>query len=143
MLKRIYTILIIALVLVSSVLVGPMVVQPAMAQGGVTTFTNLNVSNFYRANERTAITVTQDMDFTPTGTFQPITAAGAVSFSGDDLTVRPEGSILILVNVGSNTITITETTNIKSAGNIALGAADSATLISDGSDWYQIAASNN
>lgn len=113
------------------------------AQGGVTGFSSLRVTNFYRMQPRAVITLTMNGDLDPTGSYTRIAAAGAVSISGDDVTVEPAGTILTLVNIGSNTITITETANIKSAGNIALGALDTATLVSDGSDWYQIAASNN
>lgn len=116
---------------------------PALAQGGVTGFANIRITNFYRAQPRTAITMTQDATLNATGTYQRITAAGAVSTSGASITVKPAGTILILVNSGSNTITFTETGTLKSAGNIALGALDSATLLSDGTNWTQIAASNN
>lgn len=112
-------------------------------QGGVTGFASVRVSNFYRAQPRNVITLTMNADLDPTGSFQRIASAGAVSISGDDLVVEPAGTLLTLVNIGSNTITITETANVKSAGNVALGAADTATFLSDGSDWYQIAGSNN
>lgn len=118
-------------------------VPPLFAQGGVTGFANLRITNFYRSQPRTAITVTNNATINATGTYQRLTAASAVGTSGDNLTVKPAGTILILVNSGAQTITITETANIKSAGNIALGTLDSATLVSDGSDWYQVAGSNN
>lgn len=118
-------------------------IQQLMAQGGVTGFSSLRVSAFYRAVPRTAITVTDNATINPTGTYTRLTAAAAVGTSGDNLTVEPAGTIITLVNVGAQTITITETANIKSAGNLALGTLDTATLISDGADWYQIAASNN
>lgn len=120
-------------------------VNPEMvgAQGGVSTFATLKANNFYRAQPRTAITVTNGGAIDATGTYQKLTAAAAVGTSGDAVVVEPAGTILILVNSGAQTITITETANIKSAGNIVLGTLDSATLISDGSDWYQVAASNN
>lgn len=143
MIKKIVLSLSIIAIMLSLFFGGLGMLQPTQAQGGVTTFNNLNVINSYRANKRANITVTQDMTVTVTGTYQPLTSAGAVSFSGDRLLIRPEGTILVLVNVGSNTITITETANIKSAGNIALGALDTATLISDGADWYQLSGSNN
>ena len=117
--------------------------QPSFAQGGVTGFANLRISNFYRAQPRTTITMTQDKVLDTTGTFTRLTAAGAVSTSGASIEVEPAGTLLILVNIGSNTITFTETGTLKSAGNIALGALDSATLLSDGTNWYQISASNN
>lgn len=110
------------------------------AQGGVTGFSSLRVTNFYRAVPRPAITVTNGGTVDPTGTYQPITAAGAVAAS---LVVEPSGSLLVLVNVGSNTITFTETATLISAGNVALGATDTATFVSNGTAWTQIAASNN
>lgn len=116
---------------------------PAEAQGGVTGFANLRISNFYRAQQRTVIVVTDNATVNPTGTNQVISSTAAVGTSGANITVKPSGTILILRNVGSNTITFTETGTLVSAGNIALGANDSATLVSNGTNWYQIAASNN
>lgn len=113
------------------------------AQGGVTGFSSLRVTNYYRAQPRTAIAVTQDATVNPTGTYQRLTAAGAVSTSGASITVKPAGTLLILVNTGSNSITFTETGTLISAGNIVLGAGDSATLLSDGTNYTQIGASNN
>lgn len=133
----------IALTLAFSLLFGGGMTMALQAQGGVTGFANLRITNFYRAQPRTAITVTQDGTLNPTGTYQRITAAGAVSTSGTNIVVKPAGTILTLVNSGSNTITFTETGTLQSAGNIALGALDSATLISDGTNWTQIAGSNN
>lgn len=114
--------------------------QALHAQGGVTGFANLRISNFYRAAPRTAITLTNGGTLNATGTYQRITAAGAV---GASIATKPAGTLLILVNTGSNTITFTETATLISAGNIALGAGDSATLISDGTNWTQISGSNN
>lgn len=119
------------------------------AQGGVTGFSNLRVTGFYRAVPRTAIvftaagTITNPLYITPTGTYQRLTATTAVAVSGENIVVKPAGTILTLINVGSNTITLTETTHLKSAGNVALGAADAATFYSDGTNWYQVSASNN
>lgn len=113
---------------------------PVQAQGGVTGYANLRISNFYRAQPRAAITVGNGATVNATGTYQRLTAAGGV---GASLAIKPAGTLLVLVNVGSNTITFTETGTLISAGNIALGQNDSATLISDGTNWFQIAASNN
>lgn len=114
------------------------------AQGGVTGFANLRITNFYRAAPRSAITVTVNGTLNATGTNQRIQAAfpGAAT-SGANITVKPAGTLLILTNVSTNTITFTETGTLISAGNIALGANDAATLLSDGTNWTQIAASNN
>jgi hypothetical protein len=138
--KRYILISLISLLLIAGLSVP---VNVLFAQGGVTNFSSLRVSNFYRAQPRTALTVTMNGTINPTGTYTRLTAAGAVSVSGDDVTVEPAGTLLWLVNTGSNTITITETANIKSAGNIVLGTLDTAVLVSDGSDWYQVSGSNN
>lgn len=111
------------------------------AQGGMTVFNGMRLTTFIRFQPRTAITVTQDLDVNATGTYQRLTAAGAVGTAS--VTIKPAGTYLILVNVGANSITITETALIKSAGNIVLGQYDSATLLSDGTNWFQVAASNN
>jgi len=114
--------------------------QMVQAQGGVTGFSNVRVTNFYRAQPRPALTVANGSVVDATGTYQPLTAAGAV---GAGLVVEPAGSVLILVNVGAQTITFTETATLISAGNIVLGATDSAVLVSNGTAWTQISASNN
>lgn len=128
--------------LVTTLLLTGLVI-PLQAQGDVTGFSSLRISNFYRAVPRAAITVTDNGTVNPTGSYQRLTAAGAVGTSGANITVKPAGTILILVNTGSNTITFTETGTLISAGNIALGAGDTATLLSDGTNYTQIAGSNN
>lgn len=130
------TLLVLALMVA---ILAPMV----QAQGGVTGFANLRITNFYRAQPRTAITVTNGGTVNPTGTYTQLTAASAVGTSGAAITVKPAGTILVLVNMGSNTITFTETGTLISAGNIVLGTLDTATLVSNGTNYYQIAASNN
>jgi hypothetical protein len=124
-------------------LVMSVVLSPVQAQGGVTGFANLRITNFYRAQPRTAITITQDGSLNATGTYQRITASTAVTMSGDDVWVEPAGSILILQNVGENAIKFTETATFSATGNIVLGSDDSAIFISNGTAWQQIAASNN
>jgi len=116
---------------------------PSDAQTGVARFSTMSVGSFYRAVPRTAITITTNGWLTSTGTYQRITAAGTVATSGAKIAVKPAGTILILVNSGSNSITFTETGTLISAGNIVLAAGDSATLISDGTSYYEIGASNN
>lgn len=103
----------------------------------------ISIDTFLTLEPQAPVTVTNGLALEPTGTFQPITSAGAVGISGGDIAAGDDGDLLILLNVGSNTITITETTGLVSAGNIALGAGDSATLVYRGSSWYQIGASNN
>lgn len=122
---------------------GFMLVHSVEAQGGAAGFANVRISNFLRMQPRTAITVTMNGTLNSTGSYQRITSAGTVATSGGNITIKPSGSILYIVNSGSNQITFTETGILKSAGNIVLGTLDSATLLSDGTNWYQIGASNN
>ena len=129
--------------IVATVMLILAIVIPLQAQGGVTAFSNLRINNFYRAQPRTAITVTANGTIDATGTYQPLTAAAALGTSGDNLVTEPAGTILFLVNVGAQTITITETANIKASGNVVLGTLDSATFVSNGTDWYQTAESDN
>jgi hypothetical protein len=129
--------------------------QPADAQSGVTNFTtvsasrdvyagrDLYVDGFTTWTPQATATITNNGYLTPTASFVPLTAIAAVGTSGANIAVQPAGTQLLLLNVGSNTITFTETGTLVSAGNIALGANDSATLISDGASWYQISGSNN
>lgn len=117
--------------------------QWVSAQGGTTVFTNVRVTQDIRLQPRTAISVTMNGTIDPTGSFQRLESAGAVSVSGDDVDLEPAGTVLVLANIGGSTITITETAALISAGNVALGAGDTATFISDGDAWRQIAASNN
>lgn len=133
----------IATVLMALALFTTPLTMMTLAQGGVTGFANLRITNFYRAQPRTAITLTNNATLNATGTYQRITAASSVGITGTAVTVKPAGTVLILVNSGAQQITITETGTLKSAGNIVLGTLDSATLLSDGTNWYQIAASNN
>lgn len=87
-----------------------------------------------------ALTVTDGAVITPTATVMELTAAGAV---GAELINAGDGQLLILVNTGAQTITISDTATIESTGDIALGAADTLTLIGVGVKWYELASSNN
>jgi len=117
---------------------------PLQAQSGITTFSSLRINNFYRAQPRTAIVVTMNGTVNSTGTNQLISAAfPAKATSGANITIKPAGTLLILTNVSTNTITFTETGTLISAGNLVLGQNDNVTLKSDGTNWTQIAAANN
>lgn len=119
------------------------VTQFVQAQGGVTGFSTLRLTNFLRLQPRADITVTNNGAIDATGSYQKIRAATAVGTAGTNVVVEPAGTVLTLINVGANTITITETGVFTSAGNIVLGAGDSATLYSNGAAWQQVGASNN
>ena len=115
----------------------------AQAQGGVTGFSTVRVTNFFRTQPRTSIAVTNNGTINATGGYQRIHSAAAVGTAGTNITVEPAGTVLTLINVGANTITITETGVFTSAGNIVLGAGDAATLFSNGAAWTQVNGSNN
>lgn len=79
---------------------------------------------------------------TPTGMYNQITASaarGTSSVAG----VATAGRVVVIVNIGSNTITLTDTGTLKLSGNIALGQYDSVSLLSDGTNWIQLATANN
>lgn len=88
--------------------------------------------------KQTAFTVGTDGVITPTGTYQPITAAAARGV-GSIVQAGSAGDLLILVNVGANTITLTDTGTLKLSGNAALGQLDTIILMSDSDNWLQIA----
>lgn len=93
------------------------------------------------ASTYTTVTVTPGSTITPTGMYQLITSA---TNAGTSAIANPTaGRVVVLVNVGSNTITLTDTGTLKLTGNIALGQYDSLGLISDGTNWIQISTANN
>jgi hypothetical protein len=113
------------------------------AQPSWSSFSNLRTEGLLAATPKTTRVLTNNATLNALGSYQPISSTAAVGTSGANITVKAAGSLLVLVNVGAATITFTETGTLISAGNIVLGAGDSATLISNGVNWYQIAASNN
>lgn len=102
---------------------------------------NLTVADKLIATGQTTATVAMNGTITPVGTTTLISAAGAVGTSS--IAAGTNGQLLLLVNVGSNAITITDTGTLKLAGNVALGQFDTLQLVSDGFNWYQIGTANN
>lgn len=90
---------------------------------------------------QTAITVTNGATLTPLGAYQPLRSSGNVGFGA--IATGSAGQLLVLTNQTNTTITITDTGTLKLGGNVALGQNDSVTLISDATNWYQLATSNN
>jgi len=117
------------------------------ASGGLTLATTLTLSDGdvvvaddVRVTAQTAITVTNGAAFAPTGTYQPIQAAGEVT---PTVTIGTAGDLLVLINTSAQTINIadTGTTMLTAAG--ALGQYDSLTLWCDGTNWIEISRANN
>jgi hypothetical protein len=87
-------------------------------------------------SEESVLTIGESGTITPTGTYQRISSASNVGTSS--IAGPTEGRMLILLNVGSNTITLTDTGTLKLSGNAALGAGDAVVLLADGTNWNQI-----
>lgn len=102
---------------------------------------DLSVGGWINGNAAPAVTVTAGGTITPTGTYQRITAAAARGTSS--VTGHSAGRILYLVNVGSNTITLTDTGTLKLSSNAALGQFDTILLQSDGTNWIELGRANN
>lgn len=101
---------------------------------------DLNVADII-ASTYTTVTVTPGSTIIPTGVYQILTSATAAGTSS--IANPTAGRFVVLVNVGSNTITLTDTGTLKLSGNIALGQYDSVSLLGDGTNWVQTATSNN
>jgi hypothetical protein len=102
---------------------------------------DLRIAGMLAGTSGANVTVTQGSTIACITTVCKITAAGAVGA----LMGAPsyDGQVVFLVNVGAQTITITETGNLHTAGNMALGTLDAAGLVSDGTGWYQFGISDN
>lgn len=114
-----------------------------LAVGGNMTVTgNLTLAGLANFTPADVITVTQAMTtFQATGVIQPVASAGAVSFG--DLGTPTTGGLLMIANIGSNNVTISETASIVSAGNVVLGAGDTVTYAYIGTKWYQFGPAGN
>lgn len=130
------------------------------AQSTTTNFTNVNVRNDLTVGDNVAANDTIIADFetttpqtslllvmngwiTPTGSVQPIRAAGAISINSTRIAPGFTGQKLMLVNYGANTITITETAPNLMSGNAAIGQGDNITLVYSGTAWIELAKVNN
>lgn len=106
-------------------------------------------SGLVGASRQSTVTVTTNGTIAVTGGYVPLTSAGNVATSsvtgcsaGPVTAVAPQ---VIFENVGSNTITLTDTATLKLSGNIALGQFDSLLLKCDtgSGNWIQLATANN
>jgi hypothetical protein len=105
-------------------------------------------SNFLILTEQAAVSVTVQAYITPTGTYQPLTSAAAVSTSlvTAIMSGTTAGELLILVNENaSDAITIVDEANVRCGGDKVLtgGQGDSLYLLWDGLDWLCIGYNDN
>ncbi|MCC6457271.1 MAG: hypothetical protein IT328_20120 [Caldilineaceae bacterium] len=115
--------------------------QSAEAQSEDTNFTSVRVEHDLRLKPAPAVTLTNGATLTPTGSYQPVTAAGAVGFGA--IVADAPGTLLLLTNVSANTITVSDTGTLKLGGNRALGQYDTLWLVSDGTNWLELGYVNN
>lgn len=102
-----------------------------------------SVGTFLSLSPGATQVVADNGTITPVASYQPISSTGAVGTSS--IAAMASGTLLRLVNVGSSTITITDTGTLYLSGDIALGANDSLLLMSKGvgEGWIQVGTSNN
>lgn len=113
----------------------------AQTDEGFTNFTNVDVEDLLRLSPQSALTVTAGGTVSPQGSYQPLTAAGAVGTSS--ITAGSAGDVVVFVNTSSNTITFTDTGTLKLSGNAALAQYDTLTLLADGTNWVEIGQTDN
>lgn len=117
------------------------VTDAASVGGDLTVTAGAVVGTDFNLAEQTAITVTQSGTLTPTGSYQPITAAGDLSFSA--IAAGSAGDVLTVINESNTTITITDTGTTMLSGNAALGQYDSIMMLFDGTNWIEVAQTDN
>lgn len=108
--------------------------------GDVVTEADVSVGDKLNMVAQTGIVVTNGAAFAPTGTYQPISAAGEVT---PTVTVGEEGDIVVLINTSAQTINIADTGTTKLTAAAALGQYDTLTLISDGTNWIELSRTDN
>jgi hypothetical protein len=114
-----------------------------ISDGGLTlSDDDLVVADDLRITAQTGLTVTDSTAFTPTGTYQPIAAAGAVTptiATGG----ASAGDVVTLINTSNQSVLIQDTGNQVLAGDLTLGQYDVLILWFDGTRWVEISRSNN
>lgn len=120
---------------------GTVAVTEGVTADDVTVADDTATADLYLTKQSTQ-TITAGGTITPTGAYHQITATaarGTSSVAG----VNAAGRVVTLVNVGSSTITLTDTGTLKLGGNAVLGQFDSLTLLSDGTNWIELSKSDN
>jgi hypothetical protein len=97
---------------------------------------DLTVVSDLTLSPTTTETIGFDEQIDPTGTYHRITSSAARGT--DNIAIGTAGDVLILHNVGAQTITLTDTGTLLLSGNAALSANDMIWLISTGVAWVQI-----
>lgn len=106
----------------------------------VATLDALTVGTLEKWTVANAITVTNGAAFTPTGSYQPITAAGAVT---PTLTVLAAGTKVCIVNTSTQNVLILDANTAKLTGDDTLAQFDMLCVISDGTNWLEVGRPDN
>lgn len=120
---------------------GTVAVTEGITADDVTAADNTTTADLY-LSQQSAQTITYGGTITPTGAYNQITsstARGTSSVAG----VSTAGRVVTIINVGTGTITLTDTGTLKLSGNAALGQYDSLVLLSDGTNWIQLSKTDN
>jgi len=105
---------------------------------------DLTTADLYNTRATTVTVTGGAFSLTPAGAYQPISSAAATGFGAiGGCNAANDGRLLTIVDGANQTITITETTGLKMAGNFAMGQWDAITYRCDGSFWIEIGRSNN
>ena len=108
--------------------------------GDVTATGDVIHSLFGRFTAQASITVTDGVGFIPTGTYQPITAAGAVT---PTITATVAGDIVILVNESAVAILLQDTGIQMFNTDRTLNQYDVLVLLCDGTNWLELSYTDN
>lgn len=100
------------------------------------------VNDFVILDAATELTITDGGVITPTGSYQPLTAAGAVTATIATSGVTT-GTLLILINTAAQNILIQDTGNQVLAGDATLNQYDALELLFDGTRWIERRRSDN
>lgn len=96
------------------------------------------IGDYLKIVPQTTLTVTGT--FTPTGSYQPVIAASVIGITA---TVGAAGQTVTIINVGTNAVTLADSGTQKLSAAAALGQYDTLTVRSDGTNWIEVARSNN
>lgn len=95
------------------------------------------VADFVTLTAQTAISVTDGGIITPTGSYQPLESAGAVTATMSSSCTA--GQVVTFINTVNQTIIISETETSALSGNASLGQYDAVSVLCDGTQWVQVA----
>jgi len=132
----------IRLVLLAAVMVWLICGLAVLAESNVTHFTGVAVEDVLRIAPQDVQTVTTGMTLTPTGAYQPLQAIGADRGFGA-ITAGTAGDVLLLQNVLTYTVGVSDTGTLKLGDDRTLGQYDTLLLVCDGTNWIEVSYTNN